>query len=302
MKTQTLRQHVNNLLQTRLELIEEIDQYLDNHAIGPNVNKQFGDVSSNNIRSWLDSVKFSKKFQFKESLTMTLEEYETHRHYNLVNMRAVGVSYEALFAAFVITTAGRKEYAAAYTLAASLYENVFLAGFKPERLPVLEVVTNLTMGITRKQISAVELITYFVDIVYDLGFDLNDNQYKLSASELAKLYLSCCALNKVRSAIRKEQELSNLSPVIQELATPIMEYLPLIELVRNISRGSPDWDVSTPVETINMMITSIESHELFQKSTLRLFLNQIYESYIKLCKLTRMSLSVKAQTPDEELW
>ena len=302
METPTLRQHVNNLLQTKIELIEKIDQHLDNQAVGPNINKQFGDVSSNNIRSWLDPVKFSKKFQFKESLTMTLEEYEIHRHYNLLNMQAVGISYEALFAAFVLTTAGREEYAAAYTLAASLYENVFLAGFKPERLPVLEVITNLSMGNSSKQISASELITYFVDIVYDLGFDLDDNRYKLSASELARLYLSCCALNKVRTAVRKGQESDKLSPVIQELANPIMEYLPLVELVRSISRGSPDWDTSTPVEIINMMMTSIESHELFQKSTLRVFLNQIYQDYVKLCKLTRMSLSVKAQTPDEELW
>jgi len=281
--------------------IDQINEFLNSMAIGPDVNNQFGGVSNNNVSEWLKPVKFKQKFQFRNALEMTLDEYKQHVSNNIANVIGVGLAYEVMFIAFCLATAGRPEYKAAYTLAASLYENVFLAGFKPERLPMLLLVSRLEIqNYNNKDLTATQLVQYFTDIAYDLGFDLSDNNFGLTNYQLAHQYLQCCALSFIRRTKANNPE-ANVSPVIEELAQPIMAYLPLVDLVRKISKGNPDWDINTPVEVINMMMTDPEAHELFQQSTLRKFLNAIYPTYTRLCKLTKLSLRVKATVTEDEI-
>jgi len=281
--------------------IQQVNEFLNSMAIGPDVNNQFGGVSNNNVREWLKPVKFKQKFQFRGALEMTLREYKNHVSNNIANVVAVGLAYEAMFVAFCLATAGRPEYRAAYTLGASIYENVFLAGFKPERLPMLLLVSRLEVqNYNNKDLTAIQLVQYFTDIAYDLGFDLSDNNFGLTNYQLAYQYLQCCALSLIRRTRANNPE-AVLAPVVEELAQPIIDYLPLVDLVRKISRGSPDWDINTPVEVINMMVTNPEAHELFQESTMRKFLNTIYSTYTRLCKLTNLSLRVKASTTEDEV-
>jgi len=281
--------------------INQINEFLNSMAIGPDVNNQFGGVSNNNVREWLKPVKFKQKFQFRGALEMTLDEYKQHVSNNIANVIGVGLAYEVMFVAFCLATSGRPEYKAAYTLAASIYENVFLAGFKPERLPMLLLVSRLEVQTcNNKDLTATQLIQYFTDIAYDLGFDLSDNNFGLTNYELAHQYLQCCALSFIRRTRTRNPD-TLISPVIEELAQPIMAYLPLVDLVRKISKGSPDWDTSTPAEVINMMMTDPEAHELFQQSTMRKFLNTIYPTYVRLCKLTKLSLRVKAAVTEDEV-
>jgi hypothetical protein len=283
------------------EKIRQVNDFLNSMAIGPDVNNQFGGVSNNNVREWLKPVKFKQKFQFRGALEMTLKEYKNHVSNNIANVVAVGLAYEVMFVAFCLATAGRPEYRAAYTLAASIYENVFLAGFKPERLPMLLLVSRLeVLNYNNKDLTAMQLVQYFTDIAYDLGFDFSDNNFGLTNYQLAYQYLQCCALSLIRRTRANNPE-AVLAPVVEELAQPIIDYLPLVDLVRKISRGSPDWDTNTPVEVINMMVTNPEAHELFQNSTLRKFLNTVYPTYTRLCKLTNLSLRVKASATEDEV-
>ena len=281
--------------------IDQINEFLNSMAIGPDVNNQFGGVSNNNVREWLKPVKFKQKFQFRSALEMTLNEYKQHVSNNIANVIGVGLAYEVMFIAFCLATGGRPEYKAAYTLAASIYENVFLAGFKPERMPMLLLVSRLEVQTcNNKDLTAMQLVQYFTDIAYDLGFDLSDNSFGLTNYQLSHQYLQCCALSIIRRTKANNPE-ANIAPVVEELAQPIMAYLPLVDLVRRISKGNPDWDINTPVEVINMMMTDPESHELFQNSTLRKFLNAIYPTYARLCKLTKLSLRVKAAVTEDEI-